>query len=228
MMIQAALSQYFFNDRREIEPLLPAAIHRVLELGCGSGQTMRWIRQLRPVGYAVAIELFEDAANMARSVFDHVVVGDAMAGLASLDGPEFDLVLALDVLEHLADPAETVRRLRERIAPGGRLVLSLPNVGHYTVCMPLLFRGRWDYQDEGLLDRTHLRFFSECTARALLEQNGFVVERMAYVYSFPNLLSIVGIKGRHGRWYTQRLLGWGPFSASHLFKFQFLIDARRG
>lgn len=220
-------AQYFMNERREIAPLLPERIDRALELGCGAGNTMRWIRAERQVGFAAAVELFPDAARQAEQVFDKVIVGDAVAGLAALDERNFDLVLALDVLEHLTDPERAVDLARERMADGGRFVASLPHVGHFSVAMPLAWRGAWDYADEGLLDRTHLRFFSERSARALFADRGFEIERMEYVRSFPNLFSVIGLEDRKGRWYSQRLLEKSPWRNSHLLKFQFLIAARR-
>jgi 2-polyprenyl-3-methyl-5-hydroxy-6-metoxy-1,4-benzoquinol methylase len=81
----------------------------------------------------------------------------------------FDLVLCLDVLEHMVNPWAVVDRLvTNYLAPGGTLVVSLPNVRHHSVVLPLLFRGRWEYEDAGLLDRTHLRFFTRVTAMRLV------------------------------------------------------------
>lgn len=218
---------YFSSHRREIAPLLPDRTGRVLELGCGAGETMRWIREERPVDYAAAIELSPEAAARARGVFDEVVEADAVQGFADLAPGEFDLALALDVLEHLPDPEAAVRQLHGRLRPGGALLVSLPNVAHYRVVLPLLLRGRWDYADSGLLDRTHLRFFGEQSALALLTGNGFRIDATDYVMIVPNLLHWFGVEDRAGRWYTLRALGFTPFRRSHLFKFQFLIRAVR-
>ena len=220
-------SGYFSNRRTEIAPLLPERTGRVLELGCGDGETMRWLRAERQVDHAAAIELSPEAAERARGVFDEVVEADAVQGFACLAPGEFDLALTLDVLEHLPDPEAAVRQLHARLRPGGALVVSLPNVAHYRVALPLLLRGRWDYADEGLLDRTHLRFFGEHSARALLTGNGFRIDAVDYVMAFPNLLSWFGAGDRTGRWYTRKAFGFTPLRHLHLFKFQFLIRAVR-
>lgn len=98
---------------------------------------------------------------------------------AELPWPEqlFDVVLAADVLEHLRDPDGTLRLLRRHIRPGGRLIVSLPNVAHVSVRLPLLF-GRFEYQDTGILDETHVRLYTFETARELVESEGFTVERL--------------------------------------------------
>ena len=100
--------------------------------------------------------------------------------IMAAEGP-FDTILCLDVLEHLPDPWATIARLEAMLAPGGTLVVSLPNVRHYTVSLPLLFAGRWTYGDAEVLDRTHLRFFVKRTARALLEGAGLAINRVVPV-----------------------------------------------
>jgi SAM-dependent methyltransferase len=84
--------------------------------------------------------------------------------------------VAADVLEHLRDPQRVLRLLERYLAPGGRLVVSLPNVANASVRVPLLF-GRFNYADKGILDSTHVRLYTFETARALVESCGFSVER---------------------------------------------------
>ena len=92
-----------------------------------------------------------------------------------LDGlsPDFDVVLAGDVLEHLVNPERVLRRAARLLVPGGRVVVSLPNVAHADVRMALV-QGRWDYRPWGLMDRTHLRFFTRVSIEAMLEHVGLV------------------------------------------------------
>lgn len=172
------VGDYFDKARYEIEPLLPAHAGRVLEIGCGTGQTMQWLRGTGRVGQAWGIELFESAALRAREHFEQVVVGDAETQCSSaFDGLTFDMILCLDVLEHLVDPWSCVRALERRLVPGGRLVISVPNVRCLKVVLPLLFRGDWQYSDKGILDRTHLRFFTRRTALALVSSGGLRVDQ---------------------------------------------------
>ena len=98
-------------------------------------------------------------------------------------GIQIDLILALDVLEHLVDPWSVVRKLDRVLRPGGALIASIPNVRHHSVLVPLLFRGRWRYMPMGPLDRTHLRFFTRSTAIDLVESSGMRVDKMDSVMS---------------------------------------------
>ena len=160
---------YFAHARKEIQSLLPQNCSRVLEVGCGSGATLGWLRQEYHTGRTVGIEIAEAAAEKARSFADEVHCLDFERHDLPGGAQKFDLILCLDVLEHMVDPWAVVDRLaKQYLEVGGTLLVSLPNVRHYSVVLPLLFGGRWDYQDAGLLDRTHLRFFTKASAKALL------------------------------------------------------------
>jgi SAM-dependent methyltransferase len=165
---------YFAHARKEIEPLLPQNCGRVLEIGCGSGATLGWLRQNHQAIHTVGVEIAETAADKARSFADDVFCLDFERHELPDGAQKFDLVLCLDVLEHMVDPWAVVDRLAKRyLEAGGMLIVSLPNVRHYSVALPLLFEGRWEYEDAGLLDRTHLRFFTKDSAIALLSHPQF-------------------------------------------------------
>lgn len=217
---------YFGYARTEILPLLPARTDRVLELGCGSGATMAWLRSVRQISHAVGFELMPDAAAAARAVFDEVTTGSIETPGALAGAGQFDLILVLDVLEHLRDPAAIVRQLKDRLAPGGCIVASLPNIANYTVSWNLFVAGRWRYQDDGILDRTHLRFFDEYSARQMFEAAPLAVEKVDYIYRFPLLDRMEFLKRRRWlRWQARRALS--RLLPRHLGACQFLIRARR-
>lgn len=160
---------YFSHARQEIMPLLPPNCGRVLELGCGSGATLGWLKQTQKSVYTVGIEIAEAAAIAARARADEVHWVDFERADISISRQKFDVILCLDVLEHMINPWSVVDRLASNyLAEGGKLIVSLPNVRHYSVVFPLLFGGRWEYADAGLLDRTHLRFFTRDSALQLL------------------------------------------------------------
>lgn len=165
---------YFAHARKEIEPLLPKKCGRVLEIGCGSGATLGWLRQNHQAVRTVGIEIAEAAAVQARVLADEVHCLDFERHDLPGGAQKFDLVLCLDVLEHMVDPWAVVDRLATRyLETGGTLIVSLPNVRHYSVVLPLFLGGRWDYEDAGLLDRTHLRFFTKASAKTLLSHPQF-------------------------------------------------------
>jgi SAM-dependent methyltransferase len=218
---------YFGHARTDIAPLLPgaagAAIGRVLELGCGSGATMAWLRSVRAVGHATGIELMPDSAAAARASFDRVIAGNIEDPAVPGALPPVDLVLALDVLEHLADPAAAVRKLAGLLAPGGAFIASLPQVAHYSVALPLLLRGRWTYRDDGLLDRTHLRFFDAAGARALLADNGLAIDRLEWLDE-AGFLTVLFRHGPRLRWYGLRALQF--VLPAHLLHHRCLVRGR--
>lgn len=162
---------YFTNVRRDIETLLPEGVSRLLDVGCGAGFTAAWLKQ-RYNCWAAGIEVVPSVAQIAEeNGLDQVLVGDIERMDLPIQPSSLDLVLCLDVLEHLVNPWEVVVKLAGLLKPGGSLIVSMPNVQHYSVSMRLIF-GKWEYQAEGLLDRTHLRFFVWSTLRAMLQRAG--------------------------------------------------------
>jgi SAM-dependent methyltransferase len=143
----------------------------VLEGGVSSGY---FARVLTAAGLVVdGAELDPAAAARARSVCRHVWCGDLQhVDPAALAGP-YDAIVFGDTLEHLADPVPVLRRLRTVLAPGGVLVASIPNVANWAIRLQLL-AGRFRYTDRGILDRSHLRFYTESSVRELLRDAGFV------------------------------------------------------
>jgi SAM-dependent methyltransferase len=153
---------------------------RVLEVGAHTGF---FSHALRERGCRVtALEVDPRAASRAAAHADRVVVGDVedAAVRAQLDGP-FDVVLLMHVLEHLVDPWAALRALRAELDRDGRAIVLLPNVACWRVRKALFLRGAFDYEDTGILDRTHLRFFTVDSARALLESSGWTVAEWAPV-----------------------------------------------
>jgi O-antigen biosynthesis protein len=142
---------------------------RVLELGPASGYISEILgtRECTVVG----IELDAEMAAQAERFCERVIVGDldALDLEAELGEDRFDVIVAADVLEHLRDPLKLLRELRAFLNPGGFFVVSLPNVAHASVRLALL-EGRFDYQDLGLLDRTHLHFFTHKSIAQLFDE----------------------------------------------------------
>jgi 2-polyprenyl-3-methyl-5-hydroxy-6-metoxy-1,4-benzoquinol methylase len=168
------------DDLFALVPELPAG-SRVLEIGCGEGQLGS---RLRARGHEVhGVEVVPSAAAAAARVLDRALCADVERTVLDYPPGHFQLLLCGDVLEHLVDPWGVLARLRQLCAPGAMLVCSVPNAQYFPVSLGLL-RGRFDYRDSGVLDRTHLRFFTRRSARALVERAGFAVEAMPAVYPF--------------------------------------------
>lgn len=168
----------------EVNPSLPNNSHAlqlrlvgrdrdVLELGCAAGHMTRALKE--EGCRVVAVDVEADAVRFAKRFAERAIVEDISKPepLAALGPREFDVVLAGDVLEHLPHPAVLLERCRSLLRPGGSLVVSVPNVAHVDLKLSLL-DGRWEYRDWGLLDRTHLRFFTRRSLDELLRESGYV------------------------------------------------------
>ncbi|MCW2576469.1 MAG: methyltransferase protein [Modestobacter sp.] len=151
---------------------LVGANKRVLDVGCSTGYLAKALGERGNV--VSGIEYDPAAAEKARPFLAQLVVGDLEdVGIYDefADGA-FDVVVFGDVLEHLRDPLPVLRRARRLLAPGGSVVISVPNVAHGDVRLSLL-AGRFDYRDTGLLDETHVRFFTRRNLDRFLREAGF-------------------------------------------------------
>ncbi len=170
---------YYANERADVVAELPRPLGRVLDVGCGAGGVGR---SLRAAGadHLTGVEVHEPSADLAREVFDTVVVGTVEDGLASgeLTGP-FDTIVCYDVLEHLVDPAAVLNQLRGLAAPGGRLHVSVPNARHFSLVRDLVFKGSFAYTDWGHRDSTHLRWFTRRDIIAAVQEAGWTVDAFA-------------------------------------------------
>jgi protein-L-isoaspartate O-methyltransferase len=151
---------------------------RVLEVGAHTGYFSAALHARDAT--VTALELDPTAAAEAARHADRVVVGDVedAAVRARLGGP-FDVVLFMHVLEHLVDPWAVLRATRPLLDPAGRVIVLLPNVACWRIRKALFLHGAFEYEDTGILDRTHLRFFTMATGRALLEASGYAVRDWA-------------------------------------------------
>jgi len=155
----------------------------VLEVGPGDGVLSRWLKQAKQC-YTVGVESVSEAADLARDAFDHIIVGSIENSQVVAQAGEyapFDVIIFADVLEHLVDPWSVLRQMRSLLSPRGRVLLSVPNIAHWTVRLNLLF-GRFDYSDGYLMDRTHLRWFTHRSAREMAYNAGYRVAGEATVY----------------------------------------------
>jgi SAM-dependent methyltransferase len=164
---------YYSHVRLDIEPLLPATAHSILDVGAGTGATSAWLKSRYPGCRTVALEGNAAVMDELSDNVDTAILVDLNGHLPNIASP--DLILLLDVLEHLVDPLRILKEITERMDYSGTVIVSLPNVAHASVSLPLLLRGRFEYQDSGILDRTHLRFFDRRSAIALLNQAGLTV-----------------------------------------------------
>ena len=191
---------------------------RVLEIGCACGMTLREIGAQNRTAKLYGVELNENAATIAAPYATILSMN-----VEQLDPTEiterFDYIIMADVIEHLTDPWTSVRNMRELLGPGGVLVASIPNVSNIRNLFNVV-RGFWSYQDLGLLDRTHLRFFTKYEIIELFQGAGYVIEDLRWhVVSNPDFIEA----------FRKELLSLKTVSvcAEDLDAYQYFVLARR-
>lgn len=192
---------YYANERPDLVAALPRPLGRVLDVGCGAGGTAGGLRAAGATEI-VGIEVVDSAAQAAREVLDQVHNAPVEEAVDELGGT-FDTVLCLDVLEHLVDPSEVLRRLRALAAPGATLQVSVPNARHFSLVSDLLFRGTFGYTDWGHRDRTHLRWFTKRDLVDLVSHSGWAVAGT----SVPPLGRSAGLHRVTRGWSSEFLVG---------------------
>jgi SAM-dependent methyltransferase len=186
--------------RPEILEHVPRSARRVLDLGCATGATGAALKQRQPAE-VVGVELEPEYAREAATRLDHVITADAET---AAPGGRFDALIAADILEHLKDPWSALRRYAALLEPGATVVVSLPNVGHWSTYAHLV-AGSWPRRPEGIFDATHLRWFTLRDAIDLLTQAGLrphAVMRRGWIYTrgsrldvlAPPLLKVPGLR----------------------------------
>ncbi len=174
-MSQTPDSTYYRQARPELVAQIDAPASRVLDLGCGAGMVASAIRERCEVEEIWGIEVVPDVAEQARqnSALDRVLCGDIQDLIEQLPERSFGFIVAGDVLEHLVDPWSVLAALRDRLEPGGKFICSVPNIRNFTFILELLFRRRFEYRDAGVMDRTHLRFFTRKDVEIMFHDAGY-------------------------------------------------------
>jgi 2-polyprenyl-3-methyl-5-hydroxy-6-metoxy-1,4-benzoquinol methylase len=206
-------ASYFSNARADFIDRLPKdATAQILEVGCGTGATGALALSEGRCGRYTGVELFEAAAAEAQDVLSEVIVGNVETLTFDWQPATFDALILSEVLEHLIEPGAVLKKLARYVRPGGMLLASSPNVSHWRVIRELLL-GRFSLADQGVFDRTHLRWFTPKSFAELAEQAGFEIEEIGPVTAFSPRTELIS-----------RLTG-GSFD--HLFMTQITLIARK-
>src|ERR1035437_3647960 len=161
---------YYACPRKEMLKYVPEASRTVLDVGCGEGLFGHTLKQMSAGREVWGIEINPIAAAEAGNKIDKVLVGDVEAVLGGLPEGHFDCVIFNDILEHLIDPESILRNIPRYMTPNGIVVCSIPNVRYFPVLFRLILRKEWRYVDNGVLDRTHLRFFTIKSIQQMFEE----------------------------------------------------------
>lgn len=167
-------NQYYQHGREEMLRFVPSGATTILDIGCGAGEFGRILKTRR--GSEVwGVELVPEVASVAAGKLDRVFAGNIETGEITLPDGYFDCVICNDVLEHMVDPWRVLSMLRSKLRANGVVVSSIPNIRYFQILKDLVVRKKWEYKDNGVLDRTHLRFFTVNGVRDLFETSGYQV-----------------------------------------------------
>jgi len=173
MLPQPQPDAYYDGFNERLFGAVPSRAGRILEVGCARGRLGQELKRQDPSRYVAGVELDSDAGQVAKERLDEVFVLDVQAGTPPIEPGSLDCILFGDVLEHLVNPEDVLHRYRDLLAPDGIVLCSVPNVQHFSVIKNLL-RGDFMYQPFGLLDSTHLRFFTFMSFAKLMLDAGLL------------------------------------------------------
>lgn len=184
-------SDYFANVRSDLLRLLNKNDKglKAMEIGAGYGETLYYLKETGQASEAVGVDIFEDIEGKSNyKPIDRFIFGN----IEQVDFPEyhkhFDLILLPDVLEHLIEPGKVLAKVKAYLADDGQILVSMPNIRHYSAFKKIFLKGDFKYENSGIFDYTHMRFYCKKNMADLLVSSGFEI-----VYSES---SIKGYKGR--------------------------------
>jgi len=200
--------------RPELAPFVPDRLRRALDVGCGTGGFASTLRAQGSETELWGVEPEPAAAEIARANYDHVRTGFFPDSVLELPERYFDAVFMLDVLEHMPAPEAALDGARGLLVDGGVVVASIPNARHFDVWWPLVRHGRWTYTETGLMDRTHLRWFTRSSIQDLFADRGWLV------------LSLVGINRSEPVGWKARAIARLGRRTEDMFFVQYVVTAR--
>lgn len=165
---------YYYKVRKEMLKYLPETAKKILDIGCGNGAFSSLVKE-KNNAEVWGIELMEEEAKVALTVLDKVFIGACENHLDALPEQYFDVIYLNDVLEHLVDPYSVLESLKSKLAPNGVVISSIPNVRFFRTFSKVLFSKDWKYEDHGVMDKTHLRFFTGKSIKRMYDELGYTI-----------------------------------------------------
>ena len=172
--------QYYGKQRTVLIDMLPAIQGSFLDVGCGTGATLEYLKS-KGASYVAGVDINKEAIEQAsKRNLDYVLVADVEKDEMPFKEKEFDCIIFADVLEHLFNPWDTLKKISQYLKDDGYILLSIPNIKNYHILWRLIYHDEWSYCDEGILDNTHLRFFTLKEIKKLLDFAGFRILKLSW------------------------------------------------
>ena len=174
-------NNYFENVRKELLDLIPEKNKNgnMLEIGAGEGNTLLYAKNNDYAKNIYGVELFEiKNSNQTNELLNDFIIGNIENIELPFDDSQFDVMILGDVLEHLVDPYSVVQKLKKYLKDDGVIISSIPNIREWNTMKTIFFNGDFKYEESGILDKTHLRFFTRKNIIELFENNGFNIKQI--------------------------------------------------
>lgn len=170
----------YVGQRIDILSLLPFNINSVLDVGCSDGSLGKAIKSYNKKIIVHGIEIHREMADSAKEKIDRVFIGDAAKEIDNLIRLElkYDCIIFADILEHLIDPWNVLKNSKQLLKDNGKIIISIPNINYYRTFINLFIKRYWPYEDRGINDRTHLRFFTKKNIQEMLNDADLVIEKL--------------------------------------------------
>lgn len=209
---KGADGNYYSLIRYDIVALVPKNARRILECGCGRGLTGKELKKLLNCEIT-GIEIFEEAAKEAEKHLDKVLLGNIEEMNFNFKEKYFDSILFPDVLEHTKDPWAVLNHLKKYLSDDGIIIASIPNI-QYLPALLKIINGKFEYEESGVLDKTHLRFFTLHTIKKMFDDCGFSIKK------------IISKKGNNWKFQVLNTISFGLLSPYSIYQYLLVVTKR--
>ncbi len=169
------MSEGYYNiERKEMLEFIEGSPSKIFEAGCGTGNFGEVLKKKFNTE-VTCVELFENAANKAKKKVDKVICGNIEKEIDNIENNYYDLIIFNDVLEHLHDPWSLLKKTAGKLGSGGRVIASIPNIRYLQTMAEIVIKKDFKYTDAGILDKTHIRFFTKKSIIRMFEECGYKI-----------------------------------------------------
>jgi len=167
---------YYENYRPEMQQFFPETAKTMLDVGCGEGAMALQLKEKFGIE-AWGIEFMKEEGKRAEEKLNKVIIETVENAVDQLPDDYFDVIYFNDVLEHLSNPDLVLKRMKQKLTKNGIIISSIPNVRYHSVFKQYIFKKDWKYEKAGVMDFTHLRFFTSKSIRRMFEESGYKIIR---------------------------------------------------
>ncbi|KKI00362.1 hypothetical protein EO95_13890 [Methanosarcina sp. 1.H.T.1A.1] len=208
---------YYSNIRWDIIDLIPEGDHKVLEVGCGAGNTLMKIKEVNKAKEIYGVEINKESIQENIRNINKVAIGNVEQIDPQFPEELFDFIIFGDVLEHLINPEEVLKKYLKYLKKNGIIIASIPNIKNYAVLFNLIIRDKFEYKDAGILDRTHLRFFTKREIINMFDRSNMHIIKIKLKLNFP-----IKFRGKYVHFDSENVIPGSSFFTS-----QYIVCAKK-